>query len=247
MIGDQPDGENINLHCGSTQIDALRQLVLKQHLDVGFAFDGDADRCIAVDHLGEVADGDAILYVMACALRERGRLRGNKVVTTVMSNMGLYEALEAQGIGCEQTYVGDKYVSERMRKNGFSLGGEQSGHVIFGELAGTGDGLLTALQLTDRMIETGLPLRELRQGYRAYPQLLRSMPLRAKNALVQDADLWEWVQTLGETLGSTGRVLVRPSGTEPLVRVMAETKDRALCAEIVERVVAELDKRGYLT
>ena len=245
-IGDRPNGENINLHCGSTHIEALQRLVVQNGLDVGFAFDGDSDRCIAVDHSGEVVDGDGILYIMACAMQAQGRLRGQTVVTTVMSNMGLYKALERQGIRYEKTAVGDKYVAERMQKNGYTLGGEQSGHVIFGEYSNTGDGLLTALQLTSRILESKLPLYRLKEGYRPYPQRLRSFPLRSKSALVEDVELWAWLREAEGALGGSGRAVVRPSGTEPLVRVMVEAVDPTRCAALFDRVVEKLLERGHL-
>ena len=245
VIGDQPNGENINLRCGSTHIEALQRLVVQNGLDVGFAFDGDADRCIAVDHSGEVVDGDTILYIMACAMQAQGRLHGQTVVTTVMSNMGLYRALEQQGIRYEKTAVGDKYVAERMQKNGYALGGEQSGHVIFGAYSNTGDGLLTALQLTNCILESKLPLYRLKEGYRPYPQRLRSFPLRSKSVLMADADLWLWLCEVERELGENGRVVVRPSGTEPLVRVMVEAVDPMRCDAFFDRVVEGLGARGH--
>jgi len=245
-IGEQPDGQNINRGCGSTQIGSLCALVREQGLDVGFAFDGDADRCIAVDAAGQVVDGDAILYVMSRALQERGALHGGTVVTTVMSNMGLARALEPLGIACEQTAVGDRYVAERVRKMGYSLGGEQSGHIIFSALSDTGDGLLTAILLADRIRESGLPLQRLTDGYKPYPQLLRSLPIRSAAALREDAALWERLQGLEARLGENGRLLVRPSGTEPVVRIMVQASEASLCERIAERAQHDLTERGHL-
>ncbi|MBE6702336.1 MAG: phosphoglucosamine mutase [Ruminococcaceae bacterium] len=245
-IGDQPNGENINLACGSTHIEELRQLVLEQRLDVGFAFDGDADRCIAVDAHGQVVDGDAILYVMGRCLQEKNALYRNTVVTTIMSNLGLYKAFDSLGISYEKTAVGDRYVSACMRQNGYTLGGEQSGHIIFGNLADTGDGLLTAIQLTNRICETDLPLHCLTEGYQAYPQLLRNLPLRPHTALASDDCLQARLHCLERELGERGRFLVRPSGTEPVVRVMVEAIDPKLCEMYADQIVAYLQKGGYL-
>ena len=220
VIHDEPDGLNINLDCGSTHIDALREFVLAKHLDIGFAFDGDADRCIAVDEKGNVVDGDLIMYLCACYMKERGQLLGNTVVTTVMSNFGLYKALDAAGIDYEKTAVGDKYVYENMVKNHFRIGGEQSGHIIFSQYATTGDGILTAIKVMEVLMEKKMPLSELASPVRIYPQVLKNIKVRSKPEAQNDPDVQAAVAAVAEKLGDTGRILVRESGTEPVIRVM---------------------------
>lgn len=245
-IHDCPNGKNINLQCGSTHIAALRRLVRERALDVGFAFDGDADRCIAVDERGEVVDGDGILYVMAAAMKERRQLNRDTVVTTVMSNLGLQRALEGLGIACEQTAVGDRYVWECMRAGGYTLGGEQSGHIILGRLAPTGDGVQTALQLLRRMCETRKPLSVLTAGLCRYPQMLKSVRVTDKTAAISDASVRAAVHAAAAQLGAEGRILLRASGTEPVVRVMVEAASPLLCRQCADRVTAALRKGGYL-
>ncbi len=246
MIHNDPDGCNINRDCGSTHTADLQRLVPEKGLDVGFAFDGDADRCIAVDHNGKLVDGDAILYIMGRHLKEAGRLAGNTVVTTVMSNFGLYRALDALDIAHEATAVGDRYVHERMREKGYVLGGEQSGHIIFGALANTGDGILTAMQLCERLVETGRTLAQLAESYRPYPQLLTNCRVTDPGQVMQDPCLLDAVAATEEALSGKGRVLVRASGTEPVVRVLVEADDRALCREHTDRITEMLKKRGHL-
>jgi phosphoglucosamine mutase len=224
----EPDGLNINDGCGSTHLDVLQKAVLDHSADVGFALDGDADRCLAVDASGNVVDGDQILAILALAMREQGRLHDDTVVATVMSNLGFVQAMTAAGIVVRQTAVGDRYVLEEMKSGGFTLGGEQSGHVIMSEHATTGDGILTCLQVLDRMAATGSPIADLAGVMTRLPQVLVNVP-GVDRARVDDEVLLAAVAEAEEELGGTGRVLLRPSGTEPLVRVMveAETADHA--------------------
>ncbi len=246
VIGNRPDGLNINVDCGSTHIERLREHVLENSLDAGFAFDGDADRCLAVDEKGGVITGDHILYICAKYMRERGILGKSKVVTTVMSNMGLYKALDALGIGYEKTDVGDKYVAENMRLNGHLIGGEQSGHIIFGQLAGTGDGLLTAIKVMEVMCETKLPLSELASGMKVYPQLLKNVVVTDKDAALACPEVTAAVAKAEAELGDNGRMLLRKSGTEPLVRVMAEAETDELCEKMTGMVIDAMDRAGML-
>ncbi len=247
MIHNDPDGCNINRDCGSTHAADLQRLVPEKGLDVGFAFDGDADRCLAVDHTGRLVDGDAILYVMARHLKAERQLTGNTVVTTVMSNFGLYRALDALDIAHECTAVGDRFVHERMRERGYILGGEQSGHIIFGALAETGDGILTAMQISEHLARTGQTLAQLTEGYRPYPQLLTNLRVTDPAAAVQDPCLTDTVSAIGESLKDRGRVLVRASGTEPVVRVLLEADDAALCREHTKSITELLQRRGWLS
>lgn len=221
-IGMEPNGININDGCGSTHIENLQKFVKENNLDVGFAYDGDADRCLAVDDRGEVIDGDAILYLCGCYLKEKGELNNNTIVTTVMSNLGLYKALERAGIAYEQTAVGDKYVNANMMENGHSLGGEQSGHIIFSKYAVTGDGVLTSLMLMEVMLEKKAKLSELRKDLKVYPQLLKNVRVADKPAAREDKDVQAAVKKVSDELGSEGRILLRESGTEPVIRVMVE-------------------------
>ena len=246
VIGNRPDGLNINVDCGSTHIEALRKFVLEHHLDVGFAFDGDADRCLAVDGNGEIVNGDCIMYIYAKYLKERGRLGDSKVVTTVMSNLGLYKALDALGIGYEKTQVGDKYVAENMRRNGHIIGGEQSGHIIFGRLANTGDGLLTAIKIMEVMLESKMSLAELRAGMTVYPQLLKNVVVTDKDETLQCEEVAAAVRKAEAELGSNGRILLRKSGTEPLLRVMAEAETHELCEEKVDAIIEAMRRAGKL-
>ena len=245
VIHDEPDGLNINLDCGSTHIDALREFVLAKHLDIGFAFDGDADRCIAVDEKGNVVDGDLIMYLCACYMKERGQLLGNTVVTTVMSNFGLYKALDAAGIDYEKTAVGDKYVYEPMVKNHFRIGGEQSGHIIFSQYATTGDGILTAIKVMEVLMEKKMPLSELASPVRIYPQVLKNIKVRSKPEAQNDPDVQAAVAAVAEKLGDTGRILVRESGTEPVIRVMVEADTEEICNEYVDSVLAVIRSKGH--
>ena len=245
VIHDEPDGLNINLDCGSTHIDALREFVLAKHLDLGFAFDGDAARCIAVDEKGNVVDGDLIMYLCACYMKERGQLLGNTVVTTVMSNFGLYKALDAAGIDYEKTAVGDKYVYENMVKNHFRIGGEQSGHIIFSQYATTGDGILTAIKVMEVLMEKKMPLSELASPVRIYPQVLKNIKVRSKPEAQNDPDVQAAVAAVAEKLGDTGRILVRESGTEPVIRVMVEADTEEICNEYVDSVLAVIRSKGH--
>ena len=245
VIHDEPDGLNINLDCGSTHIDALREFVLAKHLDIGFAFDGDADRCIAVDEKGNVVDGDLIMYLCACYMKERGQLLGNTVVTTVMSNFGLYKALDAAGIDYEKTAVGDKYVYENMVKNHFRIGGEQSGHIIFSQYATTGDGILTAIKVMEVLMEKKMPLSELASPVRIYPQVLKNIKVRSKPEAQNDPDVQAAVAAVAEKLGDTGRILVRKSGTEPVIRVMVEADTEEICNEYVDSVLEVIRSKGH--
>ncbi|MBE6630995.1 MAG: phosphoglucosamine mutase [Ruminococcaceae bacterium] len=246
VINSTPNGVNINKEAGSTHIEVLQGFVKRNALDVGFAFDGDADRCIAVDENGNVVNGDGILYVMAGYMKERGLLRHNTVVTTVMSNFGLYKALERLGIRYEKTAVGDKYVYECMQKNGYRLGGEQSGHVIFSKLATTGDGLITAIKLMELICNSGKTLAELTEGYTVYPQVLENVQVKDREAALQDAAVLAAVAQAEEELGETGRILIRASGTEPVLRVMAEAESIEICRKCVFDVIAVMKKRGHL-
>jgi phosphoglucosamine mutase len=235
-IAAEPDGLNINEGCGSTHLDVLQKAVLEHGADVGFAVDGDADRCLAVDHEGNVVDGDQILAILALSLRDAGQLHEDTVVATVMSNLGFMQAMEREGVHVRQTKVGDRYVLEAMNANGFSLGGEQSGHVIMREHATTGDGLLTALQVLARMAEKDAPLADLAGVMARLPQVLVNVPDVDKNRTDEDEVLKAAVAEAETELGDTGRVLLRPSGTEPVVRVMVEAAD----AEQAERAAARL-------
>ena len=246
VVGNRPDGLNINVDCGSTHIEQLQRLVREQGLDAGFAFDGDADRCLAVDEKGEVVNGDHILYIYAKYLKERNRLGESKVVTTVMSNLGLYKALDELGIGYEKTAVGDKYVAENMRRNGHLIGGEQSGHIIFGRLANTGDGMLTAIKLMECMIESKQSLSELKGGMKMYPQLLKNVVVTDKDQTLASPAVCAAVEQAERELGTEGRMLLRKSGTEPLLRVMAEAGTLSLCEEKVDAVIEAMRKAGFL-
>lgn len=245
VINNEPDGTNINTNCGSTHIEGLQKLVKEKGLDVGFAFDGDADRCLCVDENGNVVNGDMIIYIYGCYLKERGKLAGNKVVTTVMSNFGLYKALDEAGIEYEKTAVGDKYVYENMSANGYRVGGEQSGHIIFRKYATTGDGILTAIKMMEVMLEKKKTLAELAAPVPVYPQVLKNIRVTDKAAAQNDPDVQAAVKAVGEKLGADGRILVRESGTEPVVRVMVEAGEEALCEKYVDEVIDVIVKKGY--
>lgn len=245
VINAQPDGTNINKGCGSTHIEVLQRYVVDNGLDVGFAYDGDADRCLAVDENGQLIDGDKILYICGCYMKENGKLSDNTVVATVMSNIGLYKALEEAGINCTATSVGDRYVNEKMRECGYSLGGEQSGHIIFSQYARTGDGILTSIMLMEVMLEKKMSLGELAKPIKIYPQLLVNVKVADKSAVMKDADVSEAVKNCSKELEGNGRMLVRESGTEPLIRVMAEAPTDELCRKYVYEVVDMLKKKGY--
>lgn len=246
VIANSPDGLNINVDCGSTHIDNLRKFVLENRLDAGFAFDGDADRCLAVDEKGNVVTGDHILYVCAKYMKDRGVFGDSKVVTTVMSNMGLYKALDEIGIGYEKTAVGDKYVAENMRANGYLIGGEQSGHIIFGRLANTGDGLLTAIKLMEAVTETKQPLSVLASPVTIYPQLLKNVVVTDKDETMECAEVKNAVEKAERELAGSGRVLLRKSGTEPVLRVMVEASSDELCEKYVDYIIGVMRDAGRL-
>ena len=246
VINDTPNGLNINKDAGSTHIEHLQAFVKRNELDVGFAFDGDADRCIAIDEQGQIVDGDAILFVAAKYMKERGLLRHNTVVTTVMSNFGLYKALDALDIQYEKTAVGDKYVYECMTQNGYRLGGEQSGHIIFSKVANTGDGLITAIKLMELICNSGKTLHELTQGFVPYPQVLENVRVKDKEKAMGDAELGRAISAAEQMLADTGRILVRASGTEPVIRVMAEAESLDACRQCVRDIIAVMEGRGLL-
>lgn len=246
VINNNPDGTNINTNCGSTHIEVMQKFVKEKHLDVGFAYDGDADRCIAVDHLGNVIDGDLIMYVCGKYMMERGKLENNTIVTTIMSNLGLYKACDRAGIRYEKTAVGDKYVCENMMANGHSLGGEQSGHIIFSKHATTGDGILTSLMVMEVMIEKKTSLNVLASEVTIYPQLLKNVRVSNKAAARNNAAVKEAIAEVEKELGDEGRILVRESGTEPVIRVMVEAKKDSICREMVDKVIAVMDKEGLI-
>ena len=245
VINAEPNGLNINTNAGSTHIEVLQSFVKENNLDVGFAFDGDADRCIAVDDTGAVIDGDLILYVFGTYMKERGMLHNNTIVTTVMSNFGLYKALEAVDIQYEKTAVGDKYVYENMVKNGHRIGGEQSGHIIFSKYANTGDGILTAIKVMEVILEKKMPLSKLASPVKIYPQVLKNVRVKSKPEAQNDADVQAAVQSVAEKLGDTGRILVRESGTEPLIRVMVEAETMEECEKHVDSVIAVIREKGH--
>ena len=245
VINAQPDGTNINENCGSTHIEGLQALVKREHLDVGFAFDGDADRCLCVDENGNVITGDHILYIYGCYMKDRDKLVGNKVVTTVMSNFGLYKAFDAAGIEYEKTAVGDKYVYECMSEHGYRIGGEQSGHIIFSKYATTGDGIITALKMMQAMIGRKKTLSQLAAPLSIYPQVLKNVRVTDKTEAQNDAAVKESVSKVAEELGGNGRILVRESGTEPVVRVMVEAGSTEECEMYVDRVIDVIRQRGY--
>lgn len=246
VINNEPDGLNINEKAGSTHIEYLQKFVLEKNLDVGFAFDGDGDRCLAVDEKGQVVDGDGIMYICARHMFERGRLGDTKVVTTVMSNIGLYKALDELGIGYEKTAVGDRYVYENMRDNGNLIGGEQSGHIIFGKYANTGDGLLTAIKVMQVMLDRKLPLSALTAPLTIYPQLLKNVVVDDKDGTLKDPAVQAAADAVTESLHGEGRILLRKSGTEPVLRVMVEATTHALCEEKVDFVIQAMKETGHL-
>lgn len=245
VINAEPDGENINKNAGSTHIEGLQKLVVEKGLDVGFAYDGDADRCLAVDEKGNVVTGDHILYILGDYMKQRGQLDNNTVVTTVMSNFGLYKALDKKGIDYAKTAVGDKYVYEYMVNNGCRLGGEQSGHIIISKYATTGDGLLTSLKLMEVMLAKKKTLNQLCEGLTIYPQVLKNVKVRSKAEAQSDPEVQAAVEKVAKALGETGRILVRESGTEPVIRVMVEADNLQTCQSYVEQVVDVICARGH--
>ncbi len=245
VINDEPNGFNINKDAGSTHIERLQKFVVDNGLDVGFAFDGDADRCLAVDEKGNVITGDHILYICGKYMKERGELLNNTVVTTVMSNFGLYKAFEECGINYAKTDVGDKYVYEYMTLNGCRIGGEQSGHIIFTKNASTGDGILTSIKLMEVMMAKKSPLSKLSEGLKIYPQVLKNVRVTDKEKAQSDPDVQAAVKAAADGLGDSGRILVRPSGTEPKVRVMVEAPTEEICRKYVDSVVDVIKGKGY--
>jgi len=246
IINNTPDGLNINTNCGSTHIDNLKKFVLDNGLNVGFAYDGDADRCLAVDELGNEVNGDQIMFLCGKYMKETGRLDGNTIVTTIMSNMGLYKACEAIGIRTEKTAVGDKYVAENMMANGFMIGGEQSGHIIFAKYATTGDGILTSLMIMMTMLDKKLPLSMLAGEMKMYPQCLKNVVVKDKEEAQKNPVVLKAVEEVTKSLGSDGRILLRASGTEPKIRVMVEAKSDELCEQNVDKVIAVIKEQGLL-
>lgn len=246
VINAQPDGTNINNNAGSTHIEGLQKYVVDNGLDVGFAYDGDADRCLCVDEKGNLVDGDAILYIYGKYMKERGKLLTNTVVTTVMSNFGLYKAFDELGIGYAKTAVGDKYVYEYMNQNGCRIGGEQSGHIIFSKYASTGDGILTSLKMMEVMMARKAKMSQLTEGLTIYPQVLENVRVVDKTAAQEDPDVKAAVKAVEEALGDTGRILVRESGTEPLLRVMVEAETEECCRKYVDQVVGVVKAKGHV-
>ena len=237
VINAEPNGLNINENVGSTHIEGLQKFVVDNGLDVGIAYDGDADRCLCVDEKGNIISGDHILYILGCYMKNRGQLDNNTVVTTVMSNFGLYKAFDEKGIGYAKTAVGDKYVYEYMAGNGCRLGGEQSGHIIISKYATTGDGILTSLKVLEVMLAQKKKMSQLCEGLQIYPQVLKNVKVKSKPDAQNDPAVQEAVAAVAERLGDTGRILVRESGTEPVIRVMVEAPSKKLCQECVDQVV----------
>ena len=245
VINAEPDGTNINENAGSTHIEGLRKFVVDNQCDVGFAYDGDADRCLCVDEQGNVVTGDHILYIYGKYMKERGKLLSNTVVTTVMSNFGLYKAFDALDIGYAKTKVGDKYVYEYMTEHHCRLGGEQSGHIIFTKYASTGDGILTSLKMMEVLCAKKVPMSKLSEGFKMYPQVLENVKVADKAAAQSDPAVQAAVQQVADALGDTGRILVRESGTEPLIRVMVEAESDEVCRKYVDEVVNTIKDRGF--
>ena len=245
VINASPDGTNINMNAGSTHIEGLCKYVVENGLDVGFAYDGAADSCLCVDEKGNVISGDHILYIYGAYMKERGKLLNNTVVTTVMSNFGLYKAFDELGIGYAKTAVGDKYVYEYMTKNSCRIGGEQSGHIIFSKYASTGDGILTSLKMMEVMMAKKKKMSELAEPLKIYPQVLENIRVTDKKAAQQDGDVQAAVKAVAQELGESGRILVRESGTEPLVRVMVEAADEDICRRYVDSVINVIRSKGY--
>ncbi len=246
VINNEPDGFNINTDCGSTHIEHLRKFVLEKNLDVGFAYDGDADRCLCVDDKGNIITGDHILYIYGVYMKERGKLLNNTVVTTVMSNFGLYKAFDKAGIDYVKTNVGDKYVYENMVQTGNRIGGEQSGHIIFSKYATTGDGILTSMKMMEVMLAKEKPLSALAAPVQTYPQVLKNVRVKSKPAAQNDPKVQEIIQKVAEELGTDGRILVRESGTEPVIRVMVEADTDKKCEKYVDDVIDVIREQGHL-
>ncbi|MBQ6467079.1 MAG: phosphoglucosamine mutase [Clostridia bacterium] len=247
VINAEPNGLNINANAGSTHIEGLQRFVVENGLDIGFAYDGDADRCLCVDEKGNVLTGDHILYICGKYMKERDMLTNNTVVTTVMSNFGLYKAFDELGIEYAKTAVGDKYVYDYMVKNGNALGGEQSGHIIFSKYATTGDGILTSLKVMEVMMKKKVPASKLYEGFRMYPQILKNIKVSDKQQAQNDEDVKKSVKEAEDALGTSGRILVRESGTEPVIRVMVEAEDENICLKYVDNVIDTIIRKGYNT
>lgn len=245
VIGDTPDGINVNNGYGSTHIERLCALVKEKHLDVGFAFDGDCDRCIAVDSKGNVVDGDAMMYILARRLKSRGMLNSDTVVATVMSNSGFVNSLKEIGINCVQTKVGDRFVYECMQDNDYSLGGEQSGHVILKKYATTGDGILTAIMMCEEICDSKLSLAELAAPVKLYPQRMKNIKVKDKAAVLEDKSVISELYEVEKLIGGRGRVLLRPSGTEPVIRVMVESESEERCLEYIDRMIEAIARGGH--
>ena len=246
VINDNPDGYNINTDCGSTHIQHLQKFVVEKGLDIGFAYDGDADRCLAVDEKGNVVTGDHIIYMYGCYMKERGKLLNNKVVATIMSNFGLFKALDKVGIEYDKVNVGDKYVYENMLQTGNRLGGEESGHIIFSKYATTGDGILTSLKLMEVMLAKEKPMSELAAPMVMYPQVLKNVKVKSKPDAKNDPDVQAEVAKVAEALGDNGRILLRESGTEPVIRVMVEAGSNEECEKYVDQVIDVIRAKGHI-
>lgn len=245
LFGVEPNGTNINLDCGSTHIEQLCQLVKEKHLDLGFAFDGDADRCIAVDESGNIVDGDAIMYILANRLKQRDMLNDNTIAATVMSNSGFFNSLKSKGISVAQTKVGDRFVWETMQEKDYSLGGEQSGHIILKKYATTGDGILTAIMITEEVCDTKMPLSKLTEGLHLYPQHTLNLTVYDKAAVMKDGEITEKVNEIDKKINQKGRILLRQSGTEPVIRIMVECESKELCESYAESIASIIKQRGY--
>lgn len=245
VIGAEPDGLNINTKCGSTHIEKLCRLVKEKHLDMGFAFDGDADRCIAVDENGSIVDGDKIMYILSKRLLDRGMLNDNTLVTTIMSNSGLFSSLEKIGVRCQQTTVGDRFVYECMNENDYSLGGEQSGHIIMKKYATTGDGLLTAIMITEELCDKKTSLSKLAEPVRLYPQYTKNLKVENKSAVMEDSEILKVFEDVNSALWGKGRALLRQSGTEPVIRIMIECEDISKCQEYANKIADKIKEGGY--
>lgn len=246
MMNNKPDGYNINLNAGSTHIEVLAERVKEGNYDIGIAYDGDADRCLAVDEKGNIVDGDAIMYVFAKYLKQIDELSKNVLVTTVMSNLGLFKSLEELGIDYVMTQVGDKYVSEEIKENGYSIGGEQSGHIIYSKYATTGDGILTSLKLIEIMVKQKMPLSLLVKDLKTYPQVLENVRVKDKNVVLGDEDVQAAIKEVEKDIEDKGRLLVRVSGTEPIIRVMVEAETDEECHMFADRVVQVIKDKGYI-
>ena len=246
VINDKPDGTNINNECGSTHIEKLQQFVLDKELDIGFAYDGDADRCLAVDKNGKLVDGDLILYICGKYLKKQNRLNKDTVVTTVMSNIGLYKAFDNIGIKYVKTDVGDKYVFEEMQKNDYTLGGEQSGHIIFSQFATTGDGILTSLMMMEVLLEQDITLDEAIRDVIIYPQTLENVRVKDKTLAMENQQVQNIIKNCEEEINGEGRILVRKSGTEPVVRIMVEAKSKTLCTKYVSDILAVMEEEDLI-